>query len=34
MINPRPSRGNRTRSVVDPGLRRQIAEIVNSLVAD
>ena len=34
MINVRPSAGNRSRSVEDPALRRQIAELVQSLVAD
>jgi len=34
MTNVRPSAGNRSRSVEDPDLRRQIAGIVQSLVAD
>jgi hypothetical protein len=32
MINVRPSQGNRSRSVDDPGLQRRIAEIVQRLV--
>lgn len=32
MINIRPSGGNRSRGVDDPGVRRQIMEVVESLV--
>jgi len=32
MINVRPRQGNRSRSVEDPDIRRQIVEIVDSLV--
>lgn len=33
MINLRPSQGNRSRGVDDPGIRRRIVEIVSRLVA-
>ena len=33
MINLRPSQGNRSREVDDPGIRRRIVEIVTRLVA-
>jgi hypothetical protein len=32
MINLRPSQGNRSRGVDDPGIRRRIVEVVSSLV--
>jgi hypothetical protein len=32
MINLRPSQGNRSRGVDDPGMRRRIVEVVSSLV--
>ncbi|MBI4449968.1 hypothetical protein HY634_02835 [Candidatus Uhrbacteria bacterium] len=32
MINVRPSQGNRSRSVEDPGVRQQIRDLVASLV--
>ena len=34
MINLRPSQGNRSPRVDDPGLRQRISEIVDSLVTD
>lgn len=34
MINVRPSQGNRSRGVDDPGLRGRIREIVESLVVE
>jgi hypothetical protein len=33
MINLRPSQGNRSRGVDDPGIRRRIVEVVSCLVA-
>lgn len=33
MINVRPARGNRSRSVDDPGMQRRIRQIVETLVA-
>ena len=32
MINIRPSQGNRSRSVEDPGLRQQVVSIVTTLI--
>jgi hypothetical protein len=32
MINVRPSQGNRSRSVEDPALRRQIVDVVSRLI--
>jgi hypothetical protein len=34
MINVRPTRGNRSRSVEDPGLQRRILDIVSRLVRE
>ncbi len=34
MINLRPSQGNRSRSVEDENIRKQISELVNRLITD